>query len=51
MILLIGLKESDLSPIRVASMPCPASNPESKRIVVPEFPQSRISSGCLKDPP
>jgi hypothetical protein len=32
-------------------MPCPANSPKSKRVVVPEFPQSKGSEGFENVPP
>ena len=48
MILFIGLFCSDSSPVRTDSKFCPARIPESSRIVVPLFPQSRSPEGLLQ---
>ena len=45
MIRFIGLFCSDSSPVKTDSKFCPASIPESSRIVVPLLPQSRSPAG------
>ena len=43
----IGRPESDASPVRRERKGCPASSPASRRIVVPELPQSMSPGGAL----
>ena len=46
----IGRFERLSSPIRVEENLCPARTPDIRRIVVPEFPQSRGWEGAFKTP-
>ena len=47
----MGRSERELSPMKVALIPCPAKSPSNNRVVVPEFPQSRGSFGSVNFPP
>jgi hypothetical protein len=47
MILFIGRLLNDGSPTIVESNRCPERIPDSKRIVVPEFPASKGAKGLL----
>ena len=46
----IGRCDSDSSPVSVASTPAPARIPRSRRIVVPELPQSSRPTGSRSPP-